>query len=65
MLEFFAQRPTDLSDAQCARRALVQQWLEDVTRRPVQQRHIGLDAPESASAEKAAEPATDDDHLGA
>ena len=61
--QFLAQRPADLPDAERSGGALVEQRLEDVAGRPVEQRDVDVVAPEAARAEQPAEPATDDQHL--
>ena len=59
--QLLAQRTADLPDAERPGGALVQQWLEHVARRAVEQRDIDdVHTPQPASAEQAAESAPDD-----
>ena len=60
--QLLAQRAADLPDAQRPGGALVEQRLEHVARRAVEQRDVDVDLPEPARAEQPAEPAADDQH---
>ena len=62
--QLLAQRPTDLSDAERARRTLVQQWLKHMACRTVEQRDVHPDLAEATGAEQAAESTADDEDLG-
>jgi hypothetical protein len=43
---------------------LVEQWLEDVARRAIEQRDVHVQAAQAPRAEQATEPAADDQHSG-
>jgi len=62
--EHVAQRGGDLPLGQDAGRALVQQRLEQVVLRPVDQGHLDRGAPQRPDGEQAGEPAADDHHPG-
>ncbi len=60
--ELLAQRTTDLPEAQRPGGTLVEQRLEQVSGRPVEQGHVDVDAAEASRAEQTAESPTDDQH---
>ena len=62
--QLLAQRPTDLPDAERARRTLVQQRLKHMACRPVEQSDVHPDLAEPTGAEQAAESTADDEDLG-